>query len=305
MIKYISLLFLFLFLIFVYSAVGSADSITENTEVSVIFNNQDIPDEAWRTPNPENILYVDLEYGRIIIELYPDIAPNHVARIKELTRQNFYDYIAFHRVVEGFMNQTGDPRGDGTGGSDLPDLVGEFTFRRSDLMPVSLTGSKQLGSKKIPVGFYKALPVATQPIVQAMFTRDGMVSAYGLHCKGVTSMARSTEPNTANSQFFLMRDIADHLNAKYSIWGNTLIGHEYLTKIKVGSKSDNASFIPDIMKKVRLASDVPDSERVNFQILKTNSIFFENYLSNLKETEGSTPDVCDIRIPTRIKQEKQ
>jgi peptidylprolyl isomerase len=301
MIKYISLLFL----IFVYPAAGSADSITENTEFSVIFNNQVIPDEAWRTPNPENILYVDLEYGRIIIELYPDIAPNHVARIKELTRQKFYDYIAFHRVVEGFMNQTGDPKGDGTGGSDLPDLVGEFTFRRSDLMPVSLTGSKQLGSKKIPVGFYKALPVATQPIVQAMFTRDGMVSAYGLHCKGVTSMARSTEPNTANSQFFLMRDIADHLNAKYSIWGNTLIGHEHLTKIKVGSKSDNASFIPDIMKKVRLASDVPYSERVNFQILKTNSIFFENYLSSLKEADGSTPDVCDIRIPTRIKQEKQ
>ena len=153
MIKYISLLFLFL--IFVYPAAGSADSITENTEVSVIFNNQDIPDEAWRTPNPENILYVDLEYGRIIIELYPDIAPNHVARIKELTRQNFYDYIAFHRVVEGFMNQTGDPRGDGTGGSDLPDLVGEFTFRRSDLMPVSLTGSKQLGSKKYQSDFIK------------------------------------------------------------------------------------------------------------------------------------------------------
>ena len=303
MIKYINLLLLFL--IFVYTAAVASESITGNAEDLVIYKNQDIPDEAWRTPNPENILYIDLEYGRVIIELYPEIAPKHVARIKELTRRNFYDYIAFHRVVEGFMNQTGDPRGDGTGGSDLPDLVGEFTFRRSDLMPVSLTGSKQLGSKKIPVGFYKALPVATQPIVQAMFTRDGMVSAYGLHCKGVTSMARSTEPNTANSQFFLMRDIADHLNAKYSIWGNTLIGHEYLTKIKVGSKSDNASFIPDIMKKVRLASDVPDSERVNFQILKTNSIFFENYLSNLKETEGSTPDVCDIRIPTRIKQEKQ
>jgi peptidylprolyl isomerase len=174
MIKYINLLLLFL--IFVYTAAVASESVTGNAEDLVIYKNQDIPDEAWRTPNPENILYIDLEYGRVIIELYPEIAPKHVARIKELTRRNFYDYIAFHRVVEGFMNQTGDPRGDGTGGSDLPDLMGEFTFRRSDLMPVSLTGSKQLGSKKIPVGFYKALPVATQPIVQAMFTRDGMVS---------------------------------------------------------------------------------------------------------------------------------
>ncbi|MDC0880560.1 peptidylprolyl isomerase [Hellea sp.] len=302
MIKYIYSLLLLL--ISVYPIAHASDSITKNEEPALLIINQEIPDEAWRTPDPENLLYIDLEYGRIILEMYPEIAPKHVARIKELTRQNFYDYIAFHRVVEGFMNQTGDPRGDGTGGSDLPDLIGEFTFRRSELMPVSLTGLKQVGSKKIPVGFYKSLPVATQPIVQAMFTRDGMVSAYGLHCKGVTSMARSTEPNTANSQFFLMRDIADHLNAKYSIWGNTLIGHEHLTKIKVGSKNDNVSFIPDIMKKVRLASDVPYGERVNFQILKTNSIFFKNYLSKLKESEGTIPDICNIRIPTRIKQEK-
>jgi len=93
-----------------------------------------------------------------------------------------------------------------------------------------------------------------------MLTKDGKVAAFGLHCKGVTSMARTSDPNSANSQFFLMRDIAQHLDAQYSIWGNTVSGHEHLTKIKVGSKGEDPNFIPDVMKKVRLAADVPRNQ---------------------------------------------
>ena len=228
------------------------------------------PTEAWRELDPENTLYIDLEYGRVVLELYPEIAPLHVAQIKTLARQTFYDGITFHRVIEGFMNQTGDPKGDGTGDSSLPDIQGEFTFRRAPSMPVTLVGARAAqGGQEIGVGFYKALPVATQPSSQAILTKDGKVEAFGLHCKGVTSMARTSDPNSANSQFFLMRDISEHLDAQYSIWGNTVLGHEHLTKIKVGSKGEDPNFIPDVMKKVQIAADVPAAERVKFQVLKT------------------------------------
>jgi len=81
---------------------------------------------AAATPDPENTIYLQLKDGRVVIQLRPDLAPNHVARIKELTRQGFYDGIVFHRVIDGFMAQTGDPTGTGTGGSKLPDLKAEF-----------------------------------------------------------------------------------------------------------------------------------------------------------------------------------
>lgn len=90
---------------------------------------------AWSGPqaafaeDKDNMLYLDTAYGRVVIKMRPDLAPNHVARIKELTRKGFYDGLKFHRVIDGFMAQTGDPLGNGTGGSDLPDLKSEFNPR--------------------------------------------------------------------------------------------------------------------------------------------------------------------------------
>ncbi len=264
------------------------------------------PDSAWRDLDPENTLYVDTDHGRMIVELYPEIAPIHVERIKTLTRQSFYDHINFHRVIENFMNQTGDPKGDGTGDSDLPDIQGEFTYRRSSDMPVTLFSIRPDDPRKkkktqIDVGFYKALPIATDPIGQAILTKDGKVGAYGLHCKGVTSMARSKDPNSANSQFFLMRGTSPHLDSQYSIWGTTVYGHENLTKIKVGSKSEDSSFIPDQMNRVRLAADLPAEERMAIQVIKTDSPAFKTYLKKYKKTDGTYKDICDVEIPSRIK----
>ncbi len=264
------------------------------------------PDNAWRDLDPENALYIDTDHGRMIVELYPEVAPIHVERIKTLTRESFYDLINFHRVIEDFMNQTGDPKGDGTGDSHLPDIEAEFSFRRGDDLPVTLFSMrpKDLRNPKagnIDVGFYKALPLATEPIGQSILTKDGKVKAYGLHCKGVTSMARTSDPNSANSQFFLMRAIAPHLDAEYSIWGSTVYGRENLTKIKVGSKSDDDNFVPDQMKRVRIAADLPESDRVNVQIMKTDSPAFKAYLKKYKNADGTYKDICDVEIPTRLK----
>lgn len=257
------------------------------------------PDEAWRDLDPENTLYVDLDYGRVIVELYPEIAPKHVERIKTLARRGFYDGLTFHRVIEGFMNQTGDPKGDGTGDSDLPNVDAEFVFRRSTDMPVTLVGARPSGNGDIGVGFYKALPVATQPSSQAILTKDGKVAAFGLHCKGVTSMARSSDPNSANSQFFLMRGTSPHLDTTYSVWGNTVAGHANLTKIKVGSVGDDLNFTPDVMRKVQVASSASTPQKV--QVLKTDSPAFKRFLKTQQKSDGSYPDICDIQVPSRIK----
>lgn len=153
----------------------------------------------------ENTLYIDLEHGRVVIQLLPQIAPQHVERIKTLARKKFYDGIVFHRVIEGFMAQTGDPTGTGTGGSKLPDLRAEFS---------------------------------DEP-----------------HIRGTLSMARASNPNSANSQFFIVTDDSRFLDGQYTVWGRVIKGMEFVDKIKKGSGRDGAVKNPDKMLTVRVAVD--------------------------------------------------
>ena len=134
---------------------------------------------------PENILNLDLSTGgRVVIQLRPDVAPQHVTRIKALARQGFYNGVLFHRVIEGFMAQTGDPTGTGSGGSPLPDLKSEFN----------------------------GLP----------------------HVRGVVSAARADDPNSANSQFFIVFSPRFTLDGKYSVFGRVISGMQYVDAIERG-----------------------------------------------------------------------
>ena len=154
----------------------------------------------------ENTLYMDLKYGRVVIEMRPDLAPRHVARIKELVRQKFYDGLAFHRVIDGFMVQGGDPRGDGTGGS----------------------------GQKIPAEFNT-----------------------GKHVRGAVSMARAQNPNSADSQFFIMLGDAPYLDNKYTIWGQVVKGMEFVDRIKKGDPRRNGAVSdPDKIIRMQVAADV-------------------------------------------------
>lgn len=253
-----------------------------------------VPENAWRTVDADNLMLIDTAYGVIGVELFPEIAPNHVAQVKALVRDGFYDNVVFHRVIEGFMNQTGDgSNGNGTGDSEMADIEAEFTFRRGAEMPVTVVSSRGGEQQQISTGFYKSLPVASQPINQAILTKDGKVAAFGLHCPGVTSMARTNDPNSANSQFFLMRDQAEHLDMQYSIWGSTVSGREHLTKFKVGVVGEDG-FVPDQMNTVRIAADLPETERPTVQVLDTASDSFSTWL----ETQ-SYEDVCELDLPSR------
>ena len=256
----------------------------------------DAPDDAWRTLDPEDTLYMDLPSGRIVIELRPDFAPNHVQRIKELTRRGFYDGTIFHRVIEGFMAQGGDPSGTGRGGSQLPNLQGEFIKDANDIGNFTEIGRDRRVSR---IGFVGPLPVGTQPETLPNFLNASGVALWGMHCQGVMSMARASDPNSANSQFFLMfGDSRGSLDQGYTVWGRIVDGYENARRINRGEPPAR----PTPINRMRVASDVPAEERSEIQVLRTDTQLFENYLraAGYVSAEGYIDNVCAIGIPKKI-----
>ena len=163
--------------------------------------------------DPENTLILETTKGTVVIEMFPELAPGHVERIKELAREGAYDGVVFHRVIDGFMAQTGDvkfgkkggkdfnPSRAGMGGSDKPDLKAEFSNSN--------------------------------------------------HGRGTLSMARSQNPNSANSQFFICFGDAAFLNRQYTVWGQVMQGMEFVDKIKRGEPVSD----PDSIVSAKVAAD--------------------------------------------------
>ena len=286
----------------------TSQSVAQGSSETTLF---EASESAWRVVDPENLMIIDTDYGRIGVELYPEIAPKHVEQIKTLTRAAFYDGIVFHRVINGFMNQTGDPTGTGTGDSGLPNIPAEFTFQRDPAqIPIEVIHERLVNPSGSPrrtlgVGFYKNLPIATEPAAQAFWTKTGTVEAIGLHCKGVTSMARAQSPNSGNSQFFLMRSprglSSEGLNGKYSIWGRAVMGVDIVDKIRVGVNGETVGFTPDKMKKVRIAADLDGGDAPQIKVLKTQGADYKRFLETQKNLDGTYKDICDIELPIQIK----
>ncbi len=241
-----------------------------------------------RTPDPENTVVVETTKGVIVAELSPAVAPGHVARFKELTRRGFYDGIVFHRVIDAFMAQTGDPQGTGEGGSDLPDLAAEFTFRRGEDVPFTSAASP-VGME---TGFVGALPVQSQPGDMMALTADGKVTAFGLYCPGVIGAARVEDPNTANSQFFFMRQAYPSLNGRYTAYGRVVQGLDVVRAIKVGEPVVD----PDKMTRVRVLADIPAAERPVIRVLDTNGPTFRSRLAAARKAKGADFSVCDVDL---------
>jgi len=152
------------------------------------------PVSAPTAPDLENMLVLDLSTGgRVTIQMFPAVAPAHVERIKTLTRQGFYNGVIFHRVIDGFMAQTGDPKGTGQGGSELPDLKAEFNDTP--------------------------------------------------HLRGTVSMARTNEPDTANSQFFICFQPRFSLDKKYTVFGRVTSGMQFVDAIERGEPPVNPSTV--------------------------------------------------------------
>ena len=253
------------------------------------------PTEAdWRVPDPQNLLVIDTSKGRTIVELSPVAAPLAVARIRELAKTHFYDGRAFFRVIDNFMDQTGDPSDNGTGGSPLPNLPAEFSFRRSsDLAFVPAT--KDAG---LDVGFIGSLPIISQSMDLGLITADGKVRAYATYCPGVAGMARADAPDTANSQFYLMRGANTALDQKYAVWGRVIAGLDVVRAIKVGEPPDPPA---DVMTKVRLLSDIPEAQRPQVRVIDTQGSWFKAMIARTKTEKVVDFSICDIDLPSQIK----
>ncbi len=257
---------------------------------------ENAPADIWRSIDPENALYMDLPAGTIIIELRPDFAPQHVARIKELTREGFYDGLNFHRVIEGFMAQGGDPKGDGTGGSEKPDLPAEFARDTLGLSEFVQIGRDRTAPR---VGYVDGLAVGAQPEALRTFRADRKVELWPLHCPGVMSMARASDPNSANSQFFLMiGDSRLNLDRRYTVWGSIVDGFESSRRITRGEPPSR----PTPIIRVRVGADVPVSERKDIVVMRTDSETFLRYLKAAGELSdiGYVKDICDVKVPVRV-----
>ena len=239
----------------------------------------------YRTVDPENLLVIDTTKGRVLVEMVPEIAPQSVARIKELAREHFYDGLTFHRVVEGFMAQGGDPKGDGSGGSTKPNVPPEFTFRRGAATPYVQASSKS----GLEDGFVKSMAVRGQSSDLMIMTADGKVNSWGLWCKGVGGMARTDDPNTANSQIFLMRDFNEALEHKYAAWGRVVAGEDVVLALKIGEPVID----PDKMTSVRVAADLPPAQQPKVQVVDAASPWAKNALKY-------AIDVCDLDLPSKV-----
>ncbi|HAL05781.1 MAG TPA: peptidylprolyl isomerase [Brevundimonas sp.] len=250
----------------------------------------------WRTVSPENLWVIDTAKGRILVELEPRAAPNHIERIRTLTNQGFYDGLKFHRVIPDFMAQTGDPKGTGEGGSELPDLKGEFTFRRgrdSGFAPVENSGP---GLR----GVMGSIPIVTQPDAQMFVTADFKTSAQGLFCPGVAGMARAGSPDSANSQFFLMRQPYPALEKRYTIWGRVVSGLDVVRALKFSPNPDGIVTDPDRMTRVRVAGDLAQGERPSVRVLSTDSARFRTLVERTRAARGADFSACDIDLPVAV-----
>jgi peptidylprolyl isomerase len=248
----------------------------------------------WRTPNPDDVLIIDTNKGRVIVELVPEVAPETAGRVRELAKRKFYDGLTFFRVIEGFMAQTGDPQNSGTGASELPDIRAEFLFRRGPDAPVVLAENQQVAE----VGFVKSLPIMSQSMMLAPLTADGKVQAWGLYCPGVIGMARGEDANSANSQFFLMRDRYPKLEKRYTAFGRALVGQEVINAIKVGEPVPDPQ---DRMERVRVLSDLPENERPKIRVIDPAGPWFKAEIARARAAQGSNFSACDVNIPVEVK----
>lgn len=276
------------------------------------------PDGDWRALDPQNTLVLEIQKApatqedllrpqtaTVVIEMAPQFAPSHVERIKALARQGFYDGRTFHRVIDDFMAQAGGIPGDPTGGdSGLPDLQAEFVARMGvEVEPVKAQDARQLDPRRgnSPVtqaGFLDGFPVGYQPAAQATVSADGKRDVWLLHCPGAVAGARTSDPNSANFQFYITRGESPWLDAQYTVWGRVRAGQEAVMAIKTGEPVVQ----PDTIKSLHIAAELPESERPQIEVMRTDSEAFAQIVDDARAAAGGDVNVCDIEVPTRAAQ---
>lgn len=239
----------------------------------------------WRPLEAENTLVIETTKGQVVVEMQPVMAPRAVERIKRLAREGTYDGLQFHRVIDGFVAQTGNPNNRDGGGSKHPDLPPEFQFRApADTVVVAVERSDGVE------GFVGSTPFA------GVRMPDGRVRGWGAYCPGVAGMGRQEAPATANSEIFFMRAPARRLDHEYTVWGRVVAGQAAVLGVAVGEPPK----VPDLMLKVRVLADLPAGERPRIEVLNERGKAFQARLAALKRAKGAAFTICDVQQPTRV-----
>ena len=248
----------------------------------------------WVQLDPEAVLVIDTSKGRIFVELAPELAPESVARVKQLTREHFYDGLKFHRVIDTFMAQTGDPQGTGMGGSKYPDVKGEFSVRRDQTMPVvdPMDAARRRGRlhRSHARGVPARRPDGHDRRPQGL--RPGASSA-----RAWRGWRAAKTPNSANSQFFLMRQTNASLDKSYTPFGRVVAGLSVVRALKTGEPVVD----PDIMTKVQILADIPEAQRPKVIVLDPHSKAFASIIAKARQDKGSDFTICDVDIPSVVK----
>jgi peptidylprolyl isomerase len=242
----------------------------------------------WRSPDPDNTLVIATTQGQIVVEMRPDFAPLAVARVKLLAREHVYDGLLFHRVIDHFVDQTGNPNNHDGGASNHPDLPPEFTFR----FPLSVEGAVRVASDAIE-GFSGATPFEAEAL--AARRADGTARGWGAYCPGVAGMGRQADPGSANSEIFFMRDAARRLDHDYTVWGRVISGLEVVRAVAVGEPPGR----PDRMLKVSVMADMPLAERPRLEVMDTKARAFRTLVERERRARGANFSICDVAIPIR------
>lgn len=241
----------------------------------------------WWPLDPANTLVIDTTKGRIIIEMRPDFAPLAVARIKRLTHEHLYDGLLFHRVLDHYVDQTGNPNNRDGGTSTHPNLPPEFRFTlaRAQIDAIATRTPDSL------TGFVGATPFAAATNPQDKTTWR----AWGVYCPGVVGMGREAALDTANSEIFFMRAENRSLDHDYTVWGRVVAGLPVVQSIAVGFPPPH----PDRMLRVRLAADLPAADQPHLQVMDTRSPAFAALIAKTRQEKGADFTVCDVAVPVR------
>ncbi len=256
------------------------------------------PDEnpaGWREIDPDNLLRMRVRNGTVLIELRPDIAPAHVAQVREIVRNGHYDGLPFHRVIDDFMAQGGEVRSVYPQ-APYPSLQPEFTFRRDPTsQPLTAIGKTSSGDL---LGFYDGFLVQSRPESLALLMADKSVETWIVHCQGIASMARADAPDSADTQFFLMRQPQIALDQSYTAWGRVVSGLDVVRGIKAGPEATDGRLSPaesDRLIRAEVLSDVDEMERPKVYVQATGSATYDAAVDTLNYSNPTA--ACEAPPP--------
>lgn len=255
----------------------------------------------WVTPDPENTIYMDLPSGRVVILLSGDLAPAHVAQMKTLVREGYYDGLHFNRVIEGFVAQAGDPDGEKKIGSAKPVLTAEFDEPwRADISFAALGNDDGYAAE---AGFINGFPAGRN-------LAEGKV--WLAHCTGAFAYGREMERDSAGTEFYIPLQPLRYLDRNLSVFGRVIWGMEHIQALPRGAPEDTA-IIADRNRwtpilSMKMAADIPEEERLTVEYFDTNSDLFSEYLDARRHRASEffyyRPDyvaLCQVPLPVRLK----